>query len=56
LILRKALIESSKIKTVGVSKRSSIVISKDLVDGLGISAGEKFTVRRIKAGIELKKA
>jgi len=48
--------KSSKVKTVGVGKRGSIVIAKDLVEGLGLGAGDKFTVRKTKAGITLKKA
>jgi ABC-type sugar transport system ATPase subunit len=44
-----------KAKTVGVGKRGSIVISKDLVEGLGVSGGEKFAVRKTKAGIALKR-
>lgn len=44
-----------KAKTVGVGKRGSIVISKDLVDGLGLGGDEKFTVRKTKAGIALKR-
>ena len=47
--------KAQKAKTVGVGKRGSIVISKDLVDVLGISGGEKFIVRKTKAGIALKK-
>lgn len=45
-----------KVKTVGVGKRGSIVIAKDLVDSLGLGAGDKFTVRKTKAGLALKKA
>ena len=48
--------KAAKVKTVAVGKRGSIVISKELVDSLGIGAGEKFTVRKTKAGIALKKA
>ena len=33
-----------------------IVISKDLVESLGIAAEDKFTVRKTKLGIALKKA
>ncbi len=44
-----------KAKTVGIGKRGSIVISKDLVDVLGISGDDKFAVRKTKAGIALKK-
>jgi len=46
---------SKKVKTVGVGKRGSIVIAKDLVENLGLGAGDKFTVRKTKAGIALKK-
>lgn len=46
----------SKVKAIGVGKRGSIVISKDLVESFGIGAGDKFTVRKTKAGIALKKA
>jgi ABC-type lipoprotein release transport system permease subunit len=47
--------KSAKVKTVGVGKRGSIVISKDLVERLGIGAGDKFTIRKSKTGIALKK-
>jgi hypothetical protein len=47
--------KADKAKTVGVGKRGSIVISKELVDVLGISGAEKFSVRKTKAGIALKK-
>jgi len=46
---------SAKVKTIGVGKRGSIVMPQKLVEGLGIDAGEKFTVRKAKAGIALKK-
>jgi hypothetical protein len=46
--------KAQKAQTVGVGKRGSIVISKDLVENLGLGAGEKFTVRKTKAGIALK--
>ena len=42
-------------KSVGVGKRGSIIISKELVDSLEIGADDKFTVRKTKAGIALKK-
>jgi AbrB family looped-hinge helix DNA binding protein len=41
-------------KTVGVGKRGSIVIPKDLVESLGIASEDKFTIRKTKAGIALK--
>jgi len=45
----------SKAKAIGVGKRGSIVISKNLVDSLGLGTGDKFTIRKSKAGIALKK-
>jgi hypothetical protein len=48
--------KAKKVKLIGVGKRGSIIISQDLVESLGISADEKFTVRKTKAGIALKKA
>jgi ABC-type Na+ transport system ATPase subunit NatA len=48
--------KAEKVKMVGVGKRGSIVISKDLVESLGIGAEDKFTVRKTKAGIALKKS
>ena len=47
--------KTQKAKTVGVGKRGSIVISKDLVESLGVSDEAKFTVRKTKAGIALKR-
>jgi len=46
--------KAKKVKTVGVGKRGSIVIAKDLVESLGLGAGDKFTVRKTRAGIALK--
>ena len=48
--------KGDKVKEVGVGKRGSIVISKELVESFGIGATDKFTVRKTKAGIALKKA
>jgi hypothetical protein len=48
--------KASKVKAVSVGKRGSIVIAKDLVESLGIGAGDKFTLRKTKLGIALKKA
>ena len=42
-------------KEAKVSKRGSIIISKGLIDEIGFSEGDKFTVRKTKAGISLKK-
>jgi hypothetical protein len=47
--------KAKKAKTVGVGKRGSIIIGKDFVDDLGVGVGEKFSVRKTKAGIALKK-
>jgi AbrB family looped-hinge helix DNA binding protein len=48
--------KAKKVKTVGVGKRGSIVIPQDFVESLDIDAGEKFAIRKTKAGIALKKA
>ena len=45
-----------KAPKVSVGKRGSIIISKELVASLGIGAKDKFTVRKTKAGVALKKA
>jgi len=47
--------KADKVKEVSVGKRGSIVISKELVESLGIGADDKFTLRKTKAGIALKK-
>jgi hypothetical protein len=47
--------KAAKVKAIGVGKRGSIIISKELVDSLGIGADDKFTLRKTKAGIVLKK-
>jgi uncharacterized protein YpmB len=47
--------KAEKAKLVMVGKRGSIVISKELVEGLGVDGDAKFTVRKTKAGIALKK-
>jgi hypothetical protein len=48
--------KAEKAKEVGVGKRGSIIISKELVESLGIAGDDKFTVRKTKLGIALKKA
>jgi hypothetical protein len=44
-----------KAKLVMVSKRGSNIIPKELIESLGVAGDEKFTVRKTKAGIALKK-
>jgi hypothetical protein len=39
-----------------IGKRGSIIISKELVEALGIGAKEKFALRKTKAGLALKRA
>lgn len=46
----------AKTKAVGVGKRGSIIIPKEIVDRLEIGAGDKFTIRKTRAGIALKRA
>jgi AbrB family looped-hinge helix DNA binding protein len=40
---------------VTVGKRGSVIIPKDMAESLGIAVGDKFSVRKTKAGIALKK-
>jgi len=47
--------KTAKAKTVGVGKRGSIIIAKELVDRLEISANDKFSIRKTRAGIALKR-
>jgi hypothetical protein len=47
--------KAAKVKLVGVGKKGSIIIPKELVESQGVGADEKFTVRKTKAGIALKK-
>jgi hypothetical protein len=47
--------KAEKVKPIGVGKRGSIILSAEKVAELGIGAGDKFTVRKTKAGIALKK-
>ena len=42
-------------KEVMVSKRGSVVIAKALIEEMGFEEGDKFTVRRSKSGISMKK-
>ncbi len=45
----------SKKKMVGVGKRGSIIVPADLVTDMGFAKDERFTVRKTKGGIALKK-
>ena len=40
---------------ITVGKRGSVIIPKPMAEGLGIAVGDKFSVRKTKAGIALKK-
>jgi ABC-type transport system involved in cytochrome bd biosynthesis fused ATPase/permease subunit len=48
--------KAAKVKLIRVGKKGSIIIPAEKVADLGIGADEKFTVRKTKAGIALKKA
>ena len=52
---RRASLKSTPAKEVFVSKRGSMVISKGLIEEIGFAEGDKFTVRKTKTGISLKK-
>ncbi|BBO77921.1 hypothetical protein DSCW_53380 [Desulfosarcina widdelii] len=47
--------QTSAVKEVFVGKGGSVIISKDLVQTMGFAEGDKFNVRKTKAGISLKK-
>ena len=51
----RASSKAAPVKEASVSKRGSVVISKPLIDEMGFSEGDKFAVRKTKAGISLKK-
>ena len=40
---------------VAVGKRGSVIIPREVAEGLGIAVGDKFSMRKTKAGIALKK-
>jgi AbrB family looped-hinge helix DNA binding protein len=40
---------------VTVGKRGSVIVPKEMAEGLGIAVGDKFSVKKTKAGIALKK-
>ena len=40
---------------ITVGKRGSVIIPKEMAEGHGIAVGDKFSVRKTKAGIALKK-
>jgi len=46
---------SAPAKEATVSKSGSVVIAKQLIDDMGFAEGDKFTVRKTKAGISLKR-
>lgn len=47
--------KAPKAKPIGVGKLGSIIISAEKVTELGIGAEDKFSVRKTKAGIALKR-
>jgi hypothetical protein len=70
LAYAKAMIEAGKIPEikggrggatakeateVSVRKTGSIIIPKPMAESLGVSTGDKFSVRKTKAGLALKK-
>ena len=51
----RASAKASPAKEAFVSKRGSVVISKALISEMGFTEGDKFAVRKTKAGVSLKK-
>lgn len=47
--------KSEPTNEVQVGKRGSLIISKGLVENLGLGIGDKFVVRKTKSGVSLKK-
>jgi hypothetical protein len=47
--------KAAKAKPIGVGKRGSLIIPAEKVTELGIGAKDKFTIRKTRAGIALKK-
>ncbi len=43
-------------KETKVNKRGSVVVPREMVDGMGFSIGDSFTIRKTKSGISLKRA
>ena len=46
--------KAAPVKEAFVSKRGSLLISKALINEMGFSEGDKFAIRKTKAGISLK--
>jgi AbrB family looped-hinge helix DNA binding protein len=46
---------SGSANEITVGKRGSVIIPKDMAEGLWIAVGDKFSVKKTKAGISLKK-
>jgi hypothetical protein len=55
IVTNRATSKGAPAKEAFVSKRGSVVISKGLIGEMGFVEGDKFTVRKTKAGISLKK-
>ena len=51
----RATAKAAPAKEALVSKRGSVVIAKGLIEEMGFTVGDKFAVRKTKAGISLKK-
>jgi len=47
--------KSEPTNVITVGKRGSVIIPKEMAEGLGIGVADKFSVRKTKAGIALKK-
>ena len=53
---RKAAAKKSGPKPIVVNKRGSLIIPKDMVDGMGFKIGDTFAIRKSAAGVSLKKS
>ncbi|MBW1710714.1 MAG: hypothetical protein JRG97_14545 [Deltaproteobacteria bacterium] len=53
---QKRLAASENEKLIKINPRSSLIVPRELVEGLGYNEGDLFYVRKTKSGIHLKKA
>jgi len=51
----RAIKNTTPPKEVFVNKRGSAIIAKALIGKMGFAEGDKFSVRKTKAGVSLKK-
>ncbi len=48
--------QAKQSKETKVNKRGSVVVPREMVEGMGFSIDDTFTIRKTKSGISLKRA